>query len=399
VDALMLSSLFMNLTAETRVVTSENGQPVRPAAAGSDRRADVDQKQALVASLMQEVGCEGLLILEAENFAWLTSGASARGVLDPAGLPGLYFTPDQRLVVCCNVDSQRLFDEEIDGLGFQLKEWPWHWERQQLLLDLTHDRAVACDQSLGECKNISDRLQKRRRLLTAYEQACYNALGTIVSHALEATCRTMTPGDTEREVAGQLSHRLLHRGAQPVVVEVAADGRSRRYRQCGFTSLPVQRFCVVTVTARKYGLCATASRSVCFGEPDAQFRKEHDAACKVAATYIAGSWPDALPSQILKTGRHVYQLTGFEHEWRLCPQGHLTGRAPVECMITPQTEDLLQADSAVTWHASVGAAFSCDTVLVTEQGARSLTPPELWPLKRIRVQGAEFFLPDLLLRN
>jgi Xaa-Pro dipeptidase len=389
----------MNLTAETRVTTPENGQPVAVQATGSDRRADVDAKQSIVASLLQEFGCEGLLVLDPENFAWLTSGASPRGVLDPAGLPGLFFTPEQRLVVSSNVDSQRLFDEEIDGLGFQLKEWPWHWERQQLLLDLNQGRALASDCALGECKNIGDRLQKLRRRLTAYEQACFHALGTVVSHALEATCRTMAAGDTEREVAGQLSHRLLHRGVQPLVIEVAADGRSRRYRQCGFTSLPVQRFCVVTVTARKYGLCATASRSVCLGEPDPQFRKEHDAACKVAATYIAGSWPDALPSQILKTGRHVYQVTGFEHEWRLCPQGHLTGRAPVELMLTPQTEDLFEADSAITWHASVGAAFSCDTFLITEQGGKSLTPPELWPLKRIRVQGAEFFLPDLLLRS
>ena len=44
-------------------------------------------------------------------------------------------------------------DEEIDGLGFQLKEWPWHVERAQLLTDLCQGRSVACDTPIGACKS------------------------------------------------------------------------------------------------------------------------------------------------------------------------------------------------------------------------------------------------------
>src|SRR5262249_15178830 len=182
------------------------------------------------------------------------------------------------------------------------------------------------------------------------------ALAVIFSHARESTCRTIGQQETEREVAGQLSHRLLHRGAYPVAIEVAGDGRSRRYRQCGYTSLPIQRYCVLVVTARKYGGCVTASRAVSFGQPDPVFYKEHDAACKVSATYIASTWPDAVPRQILSTGRQIFKLIGFEHEWRLSPQGYVTGRSPVELLFTPETEELFQPDWAITWHGSVGAA-------------------------------------------
>jgi hypothetical protein len=364
----------------------------------SDRRTDVEAKQVRIANLLQEVGCEGLLVLEPANFAWLGSGAAARGILDEGEHPALYFSPDQRWVISSNVDSQRLFDEELDGLGFQLKEWPWHWGREQLLADLCQGRTVACDQPLGSCKLVGPRLHRLRRAVTPYEEACYRALGLIVSHALEATCRTLNPGETEREVAGQLAHRLLHRGATPLNITVAADGRCGSYRQANFMSVPVQRYCMLEITARKYGLCATASRSVCFGVPDPEFRKQHDAACKVSATYIASSWPDAVPRQVLGYGKRVYLLTNYEHEWRSCPQGHLTGRQPVELTLTPQTEELFQANWPLTWRARVGPASSCDTFVITEQGPRPVTPPELWPLKRIRVQGAEFFRPDLLLR-
>jgi hypothetical protein len=364
----------------------------------SDRRADIEAKHAQMAALLDEVKCEGLLVLDQEHFTWLTGGGTARGILDENALPALYFSAEGRWLICSNVDTQRLFDEEIDGLGFQLKEWPWHWGRAQLLADLCQGRNVASDRPLGNCKPVGERLQKMRRTLSAYEQACYRALGQIVSHALEAACRTMTPGESEREVAGQLSHRLLHRGAWPVTIQVAADGRSRVYRHGGFTTAPIRTQCVVAATARKYGLCATASRSVCFGQPDAALRRDHDTACKVTATYVASSWPDALPNLILEGGRRIYELSGAEHEWLLRPQGHITGRLPVELAFTPPTEELLQAHWALTWQSSCGAAVSCDTFLLNEEGPRTVTAAESWPLKRIRVQGAEFVRPDLLIR-
>lgn len=365
----------------------------------SDRRADIDGKQAKIAALLQEVGCDGLLALEPENFFWLTSGATPRGILDPNELPAIYFSQEQRWLICSNADSQRLFDEELDGLGFQLKEWPWHWGREQLLTDLARGRKVCGDRPLADVPVVGDRLRLLRRVLTPYEQACYHALGQIISHAIEATCRTMPANESEREVAAHLSHRLIHRGAWPLSVSVAADGRSRLYRQCGFTATPVRKYCVISVTARKYGLTATASRTLCFGEPDPALRKEHDATCKVSACYLASTWPDAVPREVLVSGRRIYQLAGFEHEWLLAPQGYLTGRSAVELPLLPTTEELFQAGWAVTWRPSAGAALSADTFLISEDGPKIMTPTETWPLKRIRIQGAELVRPDLLIRE
>ena len=46
---------------------------------GSDRWGDVEGKQLKMAAFLQEIGCEGLLLLELENVAWMTSGLAARG--------------------------------------------------------------------------------------------------------------------------------------------------------------------------------------------------------------------------------------------------------------------------------------------------------------------------------
>jgi Xaa-Pro aminopeptidase len=363
-----------------------------------DRRADIDAKMAVVTALLQEVKCEGLLVLEPDNFAWLTSGAVARGQLDPADAPALYCNGEARWILACNVDSQRLFDEEIDGLGFQLKEWPWHWGREQLIRDLLQNRRVACDRPRGDAQVVAERLRRLRRLTTPYEQACFRVLGLIISHALEATCRTMQPNQTEREIAAQISHRLVHRGVFPLHVGVAADDRSRWFRNYGFTSTVINNYVHMTTTARKYGLVATASRAACFGPVPDEIRKDHNAVCRVGASHMASTWPEALPREILLAARRIYQVSGYEHEWLQSHQGFLTGRAPVELAFTPKTDEMLQAGHVVTWHASAGAASSCDTFLVTDQGPKTLTPTEAWPLKRIRIQGAEFVRPDVLQR-
>jgi hypothetical protein len=127
-------------------------------------------------------------------------------------------------------------------------------------------------------------------------------------------------------------------------------------------------------------------------------RKEHDTACRVSAAFVASTWPDTIPSLIFETGRRVYGVCGAEHEWLLRPQGYVTGRQPVELMLTPSTEELLQPHWAITWGSSCGAALSCDTFLIAEEGPRSITPAESWQLKRIRMSGAEFVRPDLLIR-
>src|SRR5438552_3545513 len=147
----------MSVSADPQAPAPQS-QPEVSLTTPSDRRSDIDAKHLRIATLLQEIKCEGLLLLEPENVAWLTGGGSARGTLDRDEMPVLYFSPEGRWLSSSNVDSQRLFDEELDGLGFQLKEWPWHWGRAQLLADLCQGRAVAADQPLHNCTVVANQI-------------------------------------------------------------------------------------------------------------------------------------------------------------------------------------------------------------------------------------------------
>ena len=109
----------MSVTEQTRAISPASALDIN-LGTPMDRRTDVEVKQSRIAALLQSAGCDGLLVLNPDNFAWLSGGGAARGILDPDALPALYFTQEARWLISGNADSQRIFDEEIDGLGFQL---------------------------------------------------------------------------------------------------------------------------------------------------------------------------------------------------------------------------------------------------------------------------------------
>jgi Xaa-Pro aminopeptidase len=367
-------------------------------ALSTERRAEVEAKQARVAGLLAEVAADGLLLIDPANVAWLAGADLHLGIPDAAEWPAVFLLPNQRWLVCGSTDTQRLFDAHLHGLGFQLKEWPWHWGRERLLTELCQNRRVACDRVLLDCVPVGPTLRRLRCALTPAEHGRLQGLGADLAHALEATCRHLDAGQPEEEVAGQLAHRLLHRGAHPVALAVAADGRASRHRRPGVTTAVVQHSCVVMATAARAGLHVTAARTVMFGPATAEFRAEFDAACRVVAALAAAGVPGTAAAAAVEAGRRAAHLGGRDDAWLAGPPGHVTGWQPVERPLTPTTPLVLESDWTVTWRAGVGAALCCDTYRVAAPPA-CVTPTEAWPAKRVRIQGVAIDVPDILERG
>jgi Xaa-Pro aminopeptidase len=373
------------------------------AAAGPDpvapRRADVDAKQARVAAVLHDIDCEAMLLVVPASVTWFTAGMNVRGLIAESERPAVYVNGSQRWLICSNVDTHRLFDEELDRLGFQLKEWAWDGSRAELLASVVAGRKVACDRPLVNLPVAADRLRPLIRSLSDFEQRAYRDLGRLLAHAIEATGRNIGRGQTEEEVAGQLGHRLLHHGVEPTAVGVTADGRAAKFRRAGFTAAPVGRTCTIQATAQRDGLFATASRTVSFGPPPADFRAEYDLAWRTAAVYRVFSRPDETAGTAGLAGRAVLVGTPYEFDWRLSQPGYGAGRLPAEELRRAGQDEPFIPGQAVVWQPRVGAAAVVDTVIVTADGPVLATPFEDWPHRRANVRGELFDIPDILVRT
>ena len=154
----------------------------------------------------------------------------------------LFINRTSRAVIADNVQSCRVFEEELAGLGFQLKERPWYDDPYQVVAELCHNKRVATDlggTAARRSRREADALRALRRRLTALERQRLRELGRTLTLAVEATCRNFDRGEREADVAGHLAHRLIREGVVPVDLRVASDDRLARFRQPTFKASPI----------------------------------------------------------------------------------------------------------------------------------------------------------------
>jgi len=363
----------------------------------NDRREAIDERQGFIGGLLASVGADQLLILDRPNLHWFCGAPIARGVIDPNEQPAIIVSGGTRTIVCCNVDSQRLFDVYLDDLGFQLKEWPWHQTREELLNELKADHKFASDQTMDGYEYFGDRLQAARMTLDAQAQVSLRNLAHDLTHAIEATCRTIERGLTEREAAGQLGHRLLHRGVEPLVIQVAGDGRLANDIRPAFTQVPITNSAVLMAMGHRDGLHTVAARTVCFGDalPD---HNDFENASQIAVARIAAMSPGVSVGDVLAAGQRTAIAAGHEHAWHDSRAGHFIGWQPVELPLVPESPQVIEAGNAIAFQSRIKGSMSLDTVLMTTDGPELLSTPEDWPLRRYKLGERIVSLPDVLRR-
>jgi Xaa-Pro aminopeptidase len=223
-------------------------------------------------------------------------------------------------------------------------------------------------------------------------------LGRTLTLAVEATCRNFDRGEREADVAGHLAHRLLREGVVPVDLRIASDDRLARYRQPIFKAAPILRRATIAVTGRRFGLCASVTRTVSFGSIDSEFRAHHNLAAMVGATCIFFSRPGEIISEVFRRGKRIYEKFNAPHEWTLDYQGVLIGYSPREAVLTPDSSLVLHPDMAICWNPSVGATRSEDTVVIDSRGYEVVTAAQNWPQLEVTVKGYPMARPGILER-
>ena len=405
----------LDLTMEfDRVVQTANDRPERdtlpaladPAADHGDlerkrRRDDVEEKHQRIRDFLDATGHDAVVLGMADSVAWFTAGGDlGLDLCSGSSSILLFINRNCRAVVSDNVQSSRVFEEELAGLGFQLKERPWHEDTFQVVAELCHNKRVATDMG-GSCSHVrreADGLRALRRRLTVLERQRLRELGRTLTLAVEATCRNFDQGEREADVAGHLAHRLIREGVVPVDLRVASDDRLARFRQPTFKASPILKRATIAVTGRRYGLCASVTRTVSFGAVEREHKAHHALATMVDATCIFFSRPGEAVSEVFRRSKRIYEKFDHPHEWTLDYQGTLIGYTPREVLLRPDSTLILESDMAIAWSPSVGAARTEDTVVVDDRGYEAVTAPQDWPQIDVAVKGFIIPRPGILER-
>lgn len=360
---------------------------------------ELQEKWRRVVEYLERKGLDGVLLTRQDNFSWFTGGKDNHvATVEDAGAATLYITKEDVTLITTNIEAPRLLVEEISDYGYQLKSVPWYEGTEAAIQDLIAGKKVGSDTGFPGTVDIMGDFPTLRYCLTQNEVKRIKALGLKTGRAVEYTCQTIEPGQTEHEIAAVMCQRLLAQGITPTVALVAVDERIEKFRHPIPTDKRLEKYAMLVVCARQGGLTVAATRLVHFGALSDELRKKHEAVIRIDATLMANTRVGVTVGDILRKGIAAYEAEGFAGEWKLHHQGGPCGYANREYLAVPDCTAIVQCNQAFAWNPSITGTKSEDTILVTETGVEIITSTGDWPAVSVEVNGKLYPRPEILLR-
>jgi len=272
------------------------------------RTAERRHKHERVAELLDRHGLEGVLLSRRCNFAWYTCGArNYVGTACDVGNSTLLVTRrDGTCVLTTSIEQTRLRDEDLKGTDIEVFGWSYAdaADRRKVLGEAIGHRQVAADVPLPDvdAEPLPEDFDRLRWTLTDGEIERYRALAGDVTDAVETVARTVEPGQTEYEVAGEASRELVRRGCLPWVLLVGADKRLEAHRHPLPTGKPVRTYVMVATCAEREGLIAACSRLAAFEKIWGELAQRHRGVVTVDAALIRSTQPGVDARRHLRRG-------------------------------------------------------------------------------------------------
>jgi Xaa-Pro aminopeptidase len=361
---------------------------------------EMTEKEAVLREYMAKYGYDGIMLFRRDTFSWLTCGRINHIIRSTEmGMMALLITADNIYCVANQVEKYRMMEEELCGLGYELLELNW-WEEDYV--DCVYRRfgaiKLAADKDVNGVANVYTDLQKLRFSLLPEEIERYREISQICTTAVEQTCRELQPGDTEHAVCANMINKIMKQGFEAPVALVASDERIFRFRHPIDTAKKIDKYAMVVLCGRKYGLIANLTRFVHFGPPPEEIVRKFELVRKIEVEIMTNTIVGRSMADIFKLIVRLYEEAGYKDEWKLLHQGGPAGYATRDYLITPNCSETVRNNQAFTWNPSITGTKSEDTILVNRNGFEVLTDSKSWPQVEIKAKnGITVQRPDLLI--
>ena len=358
---------------------------------------ELQTKLDQVRALLDAHQVDALWLRLASSFAWATGGKSSYiNTASSTGAASLLITRDRRYVVTTNIEQPRLAQEEgLLAAGWEFAAPEWHASAGSLT-ELAGGPRLAADGCAPGALDVSGAMARLRATLQPVEVERFRQLGRLCADAMNAAIHGVQPGMSEHEIAALLAYENERRGVQAIVNLIATDERIFRYRHPLPTDKKLDRYAMLVMCGRKWGLVCSITRLIYFGSLPEELRQKQAALAVVDATYIAGTRPNTKLGDIVAQAQESYRLGGFADEWRLHHQGGPAGYEAREYLATPGSQDEVHENQVFAWNPSITGTKMEDSVLVGADENVVLTAISDWPVVPVEIGGHVYERPAIL---
>lgn len=361
------------------------------------RDEELALKRGRLDGFLDEHGIDALLVSRHENIAWATAGqVDVRiGLPRETGAASLLFTRGGNYYLTTNNEAARLAAEEFASLDFQPLIQPWYAaDPASLACKVVGGGKIAADHSATGFPVIS--MNSLRLALTEWEVVRYRWLGNNVANIVTYILPQLKPGMTEAAMQALVADALLRRRIFPSVLLIATDHRIRAFRHAVSRAGILQRFGMLNLCARRWGLSVSITRFAHFGAMPAELEEKFAAVARVNASLLHATQAGATSDELFLTAQQAYAAEGFPEEEKMHHQGGATGYLEREWVARPGGAEQVLERQAFAWNPSLQGAKAEDTVILQNGKLETLTnTPEL-PVMKVSVNGRAYHCSGVL---
>lgn len=361
--------------------------------------AEIQQKLKRVEDFLDRSAAGALLLSRHGNIAWITAGqVEARVMLgsETAVCSLLLMRDGRRYYLVPNNEVARLADEEFAGLGYEAVIYPWHESPASRLRELVGSVAFCADTAVHDAKQVS--LADLQAPLLPEEMHRLRDLSRETAAVTVEVLEGLAPGVTEQEMAARTSAALLTRGIAPTVLLMAVDDRIRRYKHAPPRAGVLQRYGMINLCARRWGLVVSITRFVHFGALPSDLASAFDATAKIHAQILHATRNGAVSREIFAAAQRAYTSVGAPKEIERHHQGGSCGYSERDWVITPHGTERVVAPQAFAYNPSLRGAKAEETVLLADGAIEVLTGTPKLPQIKAVVEGVTYRSAGVLVR-
>lgn len=361
-------------------------------------KEELEIKETRIRNLLEKKNLSGILLSKQTNFLWFTGGRRNDVIKnDDVSLVYLFITRDSKYLIATKSDANRVMDEELKGLGFELVLYNWY---DQSVLDALKrigdiDR-IGCDYYCRDFLYVEEELVDLRINLTDFEVERVKKLCREYTELLTDFCLNLKPNLTEREVAADLSLYCLKCNISPLILMVGSDERIFEYRHPVATNKRIKKYVLIATVVERGGLNVSISRSIYFGKVPQELRDKQKAVNFIESNYYYYSVPGIRLKELFGIGKKLYLEMGYPDEWRNHTQGGIAGYKSREYLVSSNSEIVLNNNNVMGWNPTIRGVKAEDFILVQRDGAEQLSIDGRWPCTEINIKDRKFFKPEIL---
>lgn len=352
------------------------------------RSEESAQKRKRLHDFLDGHGIDALLVSRHENIAWATAGqVDVRiGLPRETGAASLLFTRSGSYYLTTNNEAARLAAEEFGGLDFQPLIQPWYAaDPASVARKVAGNGKIGADHPAAGFPVVS--MTPLRLALTEWEIERYRWLGENVAKTVTELLSQLKPGMTETAMQALVAEALFARRILPSVLLIATDDRIRTFRHAVSRDGVLQRFCMLNLCARRWGLSVSITRFAHFGAMPSELEEKFAAISRVNASLLHATRAGAISEELFLVAQQAYAAEGFPGEEEMHHQGGATGYWEREWVARPGGTERVLEQQAFAWNPSLQGAKAEDTVILQNGELETLTyTPEL-PVMKASVNG------------